>query len=132
LSAARPLDPFLGDVLDLLAERVAERVLERMGPKAVQVAYTTAKHGPHIPNKTRRWMMTWVRKMPGARKVGRDWHISAEDYEAWSRAEDERRCSTPRPPLARTGKLTSSSDEAELAHRAERSLRAQGFRPTVK
>lgn len=74
-------------LLEMLAERLAERVAAKLGHVAVAV-YTTAKRGPHCPGKSRTWMLRNVRSMPGAKKVGRDWLISAEDYQRWAAAKD--------------------------------------------
>jgi hypothetical protein len=84
-------------------------------------------------------MLEHIRKMPGARKVGRDWVIAPVDYEAWLRAEDARRvalASKPRlPSIVRTKEVaaagndtTPADDEAELQRRIVRSLQAQGLR----
>jgi hypothetical protein len=132
MSAPGELHPLLDSVLDLLAERVAARVLQIIGMPATQpVVYTTNKRGPHIPRKRRRWMVDRVKDMPNARKVGRDWEISAADYEAWAAAEDARRCATRARPRSETPTVVKSEPPAnDLARRAARSLDAQGFRRT--
>jgi hypothetical protein len=122
-----------------IAERVVERVLVRLGRLPAEperpTAYTTHKSGPHLPGKTRRWMLDHARNIPGAKKVGRDWVISVEDYEAWCKAEDTRRCAgkrdravrAPAPPT----KVRSSvvdMDRKELERRIDRSIVASGNR----
>ncbi len=131
----------LDTLLDEIADRVAERLLPKLksiSPPAA-VVYTTHKSGPHIPRKSRRWMLEHISKMPGARKVGRDWLISAADYDAWQAAEDARRCALaakPKPPRGvkaavlalPSNDISYPNDEAELQQRMERSLHAQGLR----
>jgi hypothetical protein len=100
--------------------------------------YTTNKRGPYLPGKSRRWMLEHIPSMPGAHKVGRDWSIRAVDYDDWVTAEDARRCklaglkkvSGVVSTAARkaSNDISNEEDEAELLRRAERSLRAQGFR----
>jgi len=131
----------LDSLLDEIADRVADRLLARLDRSSSTsvVVYSTHKHGPHLPGKSRRWMLEHVRKMPGARKVGRDWVIAPADYEAWVRAEDSRRvalASKPKLPAVGATKeaptvsndITPESDEAELQRRIARSLQAQGLR----
>ena len=43
--------------------------------------YTSSKHGPRPPGKTARWCRENFRHVPGARKEGRDWVVSASAYE---------------------------------------------------
>jgi hypothetical protein len=122
----------LNTFFDDLVEAVAERVVAKLGQAKAPTVYTTHKNGPHIPRKTRRWMVAHIKDMPGARKVGRDWEISASDYEAWAKAEDARRCregGSPYRPLA-TAALSNSDDEVELRRRADRTLEVSGFRRT--
>lgn len=110
----------LDKVLEELADRVAERVAQKLGHVAVAV-YTTAKRGPHIPGKSRAWMLKHARSMPGARKVGRDWIIGADDYQRWAAAKDAgRRAALPSP--------AASGPEAL----ADRYLADLGFRPARK
>jgi hypothetical protein len=66
--------------------------------------YSSNKRGPHIPGKSRQWMVRNVRTMPGARKVGRDWTISRTDCERWMTEKDVQECraaTTPAPTSAR-------------------------------
>jgi hypothetical protein len=133
----------LDALFDELVETLACRLLARLERTAVAapMVYTTSKRGPHLPGKTRRWMLEHVKLMPGAHKVGRDWTISASDYDAWVTAEDARRCKLA--GLKKVSGVVSTAtreasndisneqgDEAELQRRAERSLRAQGYRRT--
>lgn len=111
----------LDGVLELLAEAVAERVLARLGSSAntKAVVYTSRKAGTHIPGKSRNWMLNKCKGMPGARKVGRDWTISVQDYEAWATAQDTSRCRS-KAPCAKA----VLDDEAY----ADAALAAAGFR----
>ncbi len=83
--------------LDRLVEAIADRVASRLGTSAKTV-YSTSTRGPNIPGKSRSWALRHMKTMPGARKVGRDWTISADDYDAWARAQDTARCRKPAPP----------------------------------
>lgn len=80
-----PLEPLLAQ----LADMVADRVLAKLGATRPSV-YTTNKLGPNLPGKSRGWMLGRIKTMPGAIQVGRDWQISAADYDAWMRAQDAR------------------------------------------
>lgn len=120
----------LDDLLDVVVERLAKRLAVARDVQAPLV-FTTHKDGPHIPGKSRRWMLEQIKAMPGARKVGRDWQILAKDYEAWAMAEDERRCrSMNRARREGPVKVQAPEPEDDLAKRAARSLDVQGFRRT--
>ncbi len=82
-------------LLDELADRIAERVLEKLGGPSGVTAYTSASRGPNIPGKSRAWALRNIKLMPGAKKVGRDWVITADAYEAWLSERDEARFSPP-------------------------------------
>lgn len=77
-----------------MIEAVADRVARKLG-HGTAVVYTTHKSGPHIPGKTRSWMLRHVQAMPGARKVGRDWTIAASDFDAYAAAKDTSRMRKP-------------------------------------
>lgn len=104
--------------LDQLADRVADRIVAKMGG-ATKVVYTTSKRGPHAPGKSRAWMLRMVRTMPGARKVGRDWCIDASDFERWATARD---AASFRAPAKR---VPTDVDELAALYLAE-----AGFRST--
>jgi len=121
------IDTFLDQLVEAVAERVAKKLGGAVNP-ALPARYTTNKAGPHIPGKTRRWMREHIKSMPGARRVGRDWEISAADYEAWATAEDARRCESairPRRP-ARGAVVSAPATSKEAA--ALRAIEAAGFR----
>ena len=80
-----PLDA----VLEELAELVAAKVLARMA--APSSHYTTRAGGVHVPGKSRAWALRTLKTIPGARKVGRDWVVSVEAYEAWLTDQDTKR-----------------------------------------
>ncbi len=99
-------------LVDQLADMVAERIAKKLGgiPQiGGHVVYTTNKIGPHIPGKTRVWMRRMVKQMPGARKVGRDWTISAADYNVWAAANDTSRRRSAPP-------MEESNDDVEYAN----------------
>lgn len=85
----------LDALLNEIADRVSERLLRKIGTSTVTV-YTTAKDGPHVPGKSRAWMLRHVKTMPGARRVGRDWIISADDFQRWATAMDAARARAPK------------------------------------
>jgi hypothetical protein len=117
-------------ILDLLADAVAQRVIAKIGGHAnTPTVYSSHKEGPHLPSKTRRWMVKNLRFMPGSYKVGRDWLIAPEAYEAWKTAEDTRRQAMPRSPTLRRAAGVESTDR-DLIASAERSLAADGYRRT--
>lgn len=84
-------------ILDLLADRLADRLLARTGG-VQKVVYSTSKRGPHIPGKSRTWMLRHVRTMPGARRVGRDWCIDATDFDRWATVKDAAAFKAPALP----------------------------------
>lgn len=69
---------------------LADAVSRLSATPAAPLIYTTHKSGPHLPGKSRRWMLDHVEKMPGAQKAGRDWTISAVDFSKWLADEDAR------------------------------------------
>lgn len=74
-------------------------------------------------------MLDNVAKMPGAKKVGRDWEISAAYHHAWTAAEHSRRCAeawTGRPERPLPLVATDPDDEDEQA--TTESLRKEGIR----
>lgn len=116
----------LDAILEVLADKIAERLSERPA-SALPLIYTSSKRGPHFPGKSRRWTKEKIRHMPGARKVGRDWEITSTDYEAWKAEQDAAHVrSEVKPRPLRRAEL--ALDDAELAARAAKSLRAAGFR----
>ena len=131
LRSAERLAVNLDTLLDEIADRVATRMLSRLERGALPssappVVYTTHKDGPHLPGKTRRWMLEHVKNIPGARKVGRDWLIDASAYRAWLTAEDSRQCAkaSERGVEARVASVTEEDDDEEIRRRVERSLSA--------
>lgn len=125
--SARSTDP-----LDAMAEIIADRVLSKLLVRGiVNVAtpkvYTTHKAGPHIPGKSRRWMLDHLKSIAGARKVGRDWEIDVADYEAWAKAADRKATVNASAPRAKND-VSLPTDEAALRHEARRALKAEGFR----
>jgi hypothetical protein len=66
-------------------------------PATVTDVYTTRKSGPHVPGKSRHWMLRNAARM-GARKVGRDWQITPAEYERWLSKQDTKQCATPSRP----------------------------------
>ncbi len=113
-----PFDTFI----EQIAERVAERVAAKLGHVAVAV-YTTAKRGPHVPGKSRAWMIKNVKVMPGGRKVGRDWIISSDDYQNWAAAHDAGRRRAPAKAVPASS--VEALAEACLATAGYRSTRAR-------
>lgn len=111
----RARDITLDGLLDVLAELVADKVAAKV-VAARAVVYTTATSGPHIPGKSRAWSLRNVKHMKGARKVGRDWLIDADAYEAWLSERDEAQLVAP-----------AANDVDRLV---ESGLKASGFRRT--
>ncbi len=82
--------------------------------------YTSRKSGPHIPGKSRSWMLRQVRSIPGARKIGRDWVIKVSDFESYLVEQD-----TARIKKAYGAKAsTDSTDEALV----EEAMQINGLR----
>ena len=107
-------------LLNPLIDAIAERVVKKLGgPPAQRLTYTTRKCGPHFPGKSRQWMIRHIKTMPGARKVGRDWVITSEDYEGWAAAMDDSRKRTRALPPA------NSNDDIEFA---DACIAAAGYR----
>jgi hypothetical protein len=120
-------------LFDELVEAVAERVAKKVAPTPTPpVTYTTNKRGPHFPGRSRRWMLDHIRSMPGARKIGRNWEISATDYEAWKSHEDAAQVRAASGAARRSGTgAVRSVDVDELTERAKSSLRAAGYRRSL-
>jgi hypothetical protein len=115
------------DVLKLLnvfADALAARLLSRIGGHAANapLVYTTHKRGPHVPGKTRAWMLRHVKTMLGSRKVGRDWTIAAADYEAWETAQDTSRVRSRVPSSAA---VAGAQDDVAFA---DACIAAAGYR----
>jgi hypothetical protein len=83
--------------------------------------YSSRKGAPHLPGKSRRWMLDHAREIPGASKVGRDWVIPHAAYERWRAEQDAARC-----------RATASirTPDADARTIAERTLANAGLRPT--
>lgn len=117
------------DVLAALADRGVRRPVRVTLPSAsandasAPEFYTTHKGGPHLPGKSRHWMVRNARTIPGAHKVGRDWIVPRAAYEAWLTALDARQCATATAPAH----TTSSTNAHEIALRG---LERAGYRPT--
>jgi hypothetical protein len=108
---------------EALADRIAEAVACRLGAASSAEVYSTSKLGPHVPGKSRDWMLRNVKRMRGAVKVGRDWQITRTDFLAWRREED---AADVRMTVKRA--IIEPDDEA-LASEA---LRNAGYRPNGK
>jgi hypothetical protein len=107
-----------------LADRIAERVADRLGSGRTADIYTTRKGGPHIPGKSRDWMLRRIKEMPGARNVGKDWQITHADYERWLMEQDVSTCKAAAVPLGVNKTPGNVRDIAEAA------LARAGFRAT--
>lgn len=104
-----PLESLVFDqaTIDQLAAALAPRIAALLGSSAKTV-YSTSKLGPYCPGKSKGWMVRNLKIMPGARKIGRDWTITGEDYDAWCRAQDTARCRKPQPPTGTEEDLADS------------------------
>jgi hypothetical protein len=110
----------LDAVLEELAELVAAKVLARMA--APTSHYTTRAAGPHPPGKSRAWALRTLKTIPGARKVGRDWVVAVDAYEAWLTDRDAAR-------VAGKSHVDSRHSPAnDVDALAEQALLASGFR----
>jgi len=115
MAAERNADRMAAAITASLRTAAAEELSPLLeGPATV---YTTNKIGPHLPGKTRSWMITNVKRMPGRRKVGRDWIISPADYQAWLTDQDTTAC-----------RDEPSGDDAHAI--AQTTLANAGLRPT--
>jgi hypothetical protein len=72
--------------------------LREPSPSAGPTHYTTNKRGALPPGKSRRWLRDRAAEIPGARKVGRDWTVSAADFDRWAAARTPKR-TAPVVPL---------------------------------
>jgi hypothetical protein len=84
--------------------------------------YSSRKGAPHLPGKSRRWMLDHAREIPGAKKIGRDWIVPHVAYVQWLADQDAAR--------ARAEAVPSPSQEADARTIAERTLANAGLRPT--
>lgn len=120
---ATPAGDAIVAIVDMIANRVVEKLEERQVVNGTnEVVYTA--NGPLIPGKKRSWMLANIKKMPGAYKVGRDWMISATDFDGWRKTEEARRCARGVVKLA-----TAKADNDQPESAIER-IEAQGLRRT--
>lgn len=114
--------------VDAFAELVAEKVLARM--QAPTTHYSTRKGATLPPGKSRAWALANLKTISGARKVGRDWVIAAEDYEAWVVKQDTARAARAaaggKPGLRRG--MPANDAPADIEELVEKSLAANGLR----
>jgi hypothetical protein len=120
-------------LLTEIAERVADIVVARLA--APSTHYGTGKAATLPPGKSRAWALRNVKRIPGARKIGRDWIVSVADFDAWMTDRDSERCRNSArpandvaPPIHPAFEMAVSGEDR--AARAARSLAAQGFRRT--
>lgn len=106
-------------ILDDLAERVAERVLARLG--ATTTHYGTGRAATLPPGKSRAWALRNLKTISGAKKIGRDWVIEVAAYEAWANERDSARFSTAPQP---------ANDVPDVEALAEQALSGAGYRRT--
>jgi hypothetical protein len=83
--------------------------------------YSSRKGASHLPGKSRRWMLANARKIPGARKVGRDWVVPHAVFAQWMADQDAARCRAE-------AVVPSANLDAHAI--AERTLANAGLRPT--
>ncbi len=107
--------------LDELAERVAAKVVARLAGAASTSHYGTGRAATLPPGKSRSWALRTLKKIPGARKVGRDWVVSVEDFDAWTTERDTARVAPP--PRA-----NPANDMANVEALAAQALVESGFR----
>jgi len=84
--------------------------------------YSSRKGASHLPGKSRRWMVNNAKRIPGARKAGRDWIVPHAAYVEWLAEQDAARC--------RTEPVPSPAQEVDAHTIAERTLANAGLRPT--
>jgi len=115
------------ELLDELAERVVAKILARLAAPAGH--YGTGRAATLPPGKSRAWALRTLKTISGARKVGRDWIVSVDDFDAWASEQDTKRCAakSSAPPRRPAG---VASSPLTLTERADRSLAASGFRRT--
>ncbi len=104
------LTPLLRALVRELAKETAALVVAEL---SAAPGHYSAKNPP--PGKSRAWALRTLKTVPGARKVGRDWVVSVDDFDAWLTD----RASTPTP------KAKPSNDVEALA---EEAFRAAGLR----
>ena len=86
--------------------------------------YSSARRGPHPAGKSARWCRDHFKTIPGARRVGRDWTISATAFDAWTTAQTRER------RMRSVAKLSPRPIDVELE--AAEALKAHGVRLTRK
>ncbi len=79
-----PLDALVEE----LAERVAAKVLAKL---SAAPSHYSAKNPP--PGKSRAWALRTIKTIPGAKKIGRDWTVSVDAFDAWLSERDMTRVS---------------------------------------
>ena len=117
----------LEELLDELAERLAVKVLARLTAPAGH--YGTGRAATLPPGKSRAWALRTLKTIPGARKVGRDWVVGVDDFDAWASEQDTKRCAEKSAAPPRRRPVVASSS-LTMTERADRSLAASGFRRT--
>ncbi len=116
---ANILDAFL----DVLAERVAAKIAEKTAGPSTH--YGSGRSATLPPGKSRAWAVRNLKSIPGARKVGRDWVVSVDDYEAWLADRDAARF---RQGIGETAR--AANDTVDVEALADQALAEAGLRRT--
>ena len=74
--------------------------------------YTSGKRGPHPPGKTGRWLREHAHEIPGARRVGRDWVVTIEEFDAWTGSRQQKASARRAQPVAPTSSTAWSPKQA--------------------
>ncbi len=118
----------LDTLVAAIAERVAAIVLEKLGSATTH--YGTSKSAALPPGKTRAWAMRNLRAIPGAKKIGRDWTISVEDFDAWLSERDAARHVRKSLGEGHARPHASNDVDDDFAAMIEADVRAAGYRRT--
>lgn len=113
-------------IIEVIAERVASRILARLGSPTTH--YGSGRKASPPPGKSRAWAVRNLKTIPGARKIGRDWIVSVEDFDAWAADRDSARCGKIGRDARQVRGSSFENDNSEIAALVESSLREAGLR----
>lgn len=80
----------LDALVKALAKEIAALVVAELSASSI-THYGTGKTATLPPGKSRAWALRTLKTIRGARRVGRDWIVSIEDFNAWLTEKDAAR-----------------------------------------
>lgn len=113
-------------LMEFVADRIAARVVAKLG--SCTTHYGSGKTATPPPGKSRSWAVRNLKSIPGAHKIGRDWIVSVEDFDAWSIEQDTARCGKIDRDARQVRGAAFENDDSDIAALVESSLRGSSLR----